>query len=192
MITTGFQPDQGTVNFRRRCFVARGAIFGGDHDYRGHVSDAQPPVRELGTVLWTAIPAECSSCGAAVNQAAACRTPYPTCPFCRAPLPCEASPERLVPPGPGTRFIAELRLLGPDEGGRKPPVFSGYRPECRISGAQIRSTITFDPPGEMVMPGETVACSLQLNQNIALSEGQPFEIVEGKHVVGRGAVRFVF
>lgn len=146
-----------------------------------------PPIRQLGVVLWTDLPTTCPGCGAAVDQAEACRAPRPACRFCRDPLPCSPSPERGVSRD-GTAFVAEIRLFTKGEGGRHAPVFSNYRPDFVFGSNRVKGKLIFDIGDQMVMPGDTFGCTVELILRVAVDEGAPFEVAEAKRVVGRGIV----
>ena len=142
--------------------------------------------RQLGPVLWTAIPEVCPGCGGRVDQAESCRAARPACRFCREPLACSPKPHLQLDAGSGsTRFVAELQLS--TDHGR--PIFSGYRPTIQLGPEQTRASITLDPPSAVVAPGETVECLVDLVDSLTVVEGATFTIVEGRVVAGSGTVR---
>jgi len=155
----------------------------------------------VGPPLWIDLPAECPTCGAAVDQASACRAADPRCPFCRGPLPCrpivmsDVPPLATAPParpsGTSNRFSAVLHLLTKAEGGRHTPTFDGYRPQIVLAGVTSSVTVTFAPLVLMGVPGEDIVCSIDLPGPVALHAGQTFDVLEGDRVVGRGTVRGV-
>ncbi|WP_298544990.1 hypothetical protein [uncultured Aquimarina sp.] len=93
-----------------------------------------------------------------------------------------------------TDFIAELQFLNTEQGGRKNPVTSGYRPhiefeeypEYLTSGQQTYLG------QETVAPGETVLAEISMlskdHFTHKLYENMCFEFYEGKHKIGSGKV----
>ncbi|MEU8245534.1 elongation factor Tu [Nonomuraea sp. NPDC048916] len=82
-------------------------------------------------------------------------------------------------------FTARLYLLTPEEGGRRRPVASGYRPQFYLR--------TTDVPGELVLagparPGDTVEVTVELGKAVAVEPGLGFAIREGGLTVGAGTV----
>jgi translation elongation factor EF-Tu-like GTPase len=55
----------------------------------------------------------------------------------------------------------------------------------------VAGKVTFDLADVVVVPGETIACTIELRQLVPVSEGQAFDVVEGKRTVGHGVVRLV-
>jgi hypothetical protein len=90
-------------------------------------------------------------------------------------------------------FIAELKYLTAEEGGRKAPAISGYRPqikfdfdEMQISGQQtFLNKVT-------VYPGDTVKAAIRIISvelfKYRLTEGMTFEFREGLKVIGTGNI----
>src|ERR671934_36760 len=63
----------------------------------------------------------------------------------------------LAKPGsvkPGTKFKAEVYVLGKDEGGRHTPFFNGYRPQFYFRTTDVTGVVTLPEGTEMVMPGD--------------------------------------
>ncbi|GAA3715327.1 elongation factor Tu [Nonomuraea antimicrobica] len=84
-------------------------------------------------------------------------------------------------------FTARVYLLTPEEGGRRRPIASGYRPQFYLR--------TTDVPGELVLPGElealpgdTVEVTVALGKAVAVEPGLGFAIREGGLTVGAGTV----
>lgn len=92
-----------------------------------------------------------------------------------------------------TDFIAELQYLKTEQGGRRTPARSGYRPQLKFlftdyetSGEQTflnRST---------VFPGETALAAIRIVSREfffgQLLEAMPFEFREGKKIIGKGTI----
>lgn len=95
-----------------------------------------------------------------------------------------------------TDFIATLTYKTTQQGGRKTPAMSGYRPhikfdfeEMQTSGQQIFIN------RELVFPGETVDAEISIigmdyfaNK---LKEGMEFEFREGARVIGTGKIKLI-
>ncbi len=98
----------------------------------------------------------------------------------------------LAAPGtvkPHTKFEAELYALTKEEGGRHKPFFKGYKPQFFVRTTDVTGAVTELPEGtEMVMPGDTVNCTIELIQPIAMEEKMRFAIREGGRTVGAGVV----
>jgi translation elongation factor EF-Tu-like GTPase len=58
-----------------------------------------------------------------------------------------------------------------------------------LAAPPVRAVIDFDPPSELVMPGDTFGCSIDLLAPTGAVEGQPFDVLESGKVVGHGVVR---
>lgn len=94
---------------------------------------------------------------------------------------------------------ARVRFLSSEEGGRKGPVVSGYRPPLdfgirRHDGERVYSDgILVLEDREEVLPGEECLVRIrllhpELLQN-ALSQGQEFGVTEGpRRVIGHGTI----
>ncbi|RZK73448.1 MAG: hypothetical protein EOO85_17335 [Pedobacter sp.] len=93
-----------------------------------------------------------------------------------------------------TDFIAILSYKSIDQGGRKSPARSGYRPtlkfpfsEMQTSGQQTFKDRVF------VMPGETIEAAIKIiavdHFASCLYEGLTFEFMEGERVIGTGIIK---
>ena len=97
----------------------------------------------------------------------------------------------LAKPGsvtPHTEFEAEMYALTKEEGGRHKPFFKGYKPQFYIRTTDVTGEITLPEGTEMVMPGDTLNCTVKLISPVALEEKQRFAIREGGRTVGAGVV----
>ena len=100
----------------------------------------------------------------------------------------------VVAPGsitPHTNFEANVYILSKDEGGRHNPFYSNYRPQFYFRTTDVTGVITLPEGTEMVMPGDTVAMTVELIQPIAMEEGLGFAIREGGRTVGAGTVESI-
>ncbi len=97
----------------------------------------------------------------------------------------------LAAPGsikPHTKFECETYVLSKDEGGRKTPFFSGYRPQFYFRTTDVTGAVTLQGGAEMCMPGDNVKLEVELGKPIAMDEGSRFAIREGGRTVGSGVV----
>jgi elongation factor Tu len=89
---------------------------------------------------------------------------------------------------PHTDFEANVYVLNKDEGGRHSPFFNNYRPQFYFRTTDVTGTIKLPEGTEMVMPGDNIACVVELGKSIAMEDGLKFAIREGGRTVGAGRV----
>ena len=89
---------------------------------------------------------------------------------------------------PHTKFEAEVYVLSKDEGGRKTPFFSGYRPQFYFRTTDVTGAVNLLGGADMCMPGDNVKLEVELGKPIAMDEGSRFAIREGGRTVGSGVV----
>jgi elongation factor Tu len=97
----------------------------------------------------------------------------------------------LAKPGsitPHTAFEAQVYVLSKDEGGRHTPFVTGYQPQFYFRTTDVTGQIKLPEGTEMVMPGDNVEMSVDLEKPIAMEEGLRFAIREGGRTVGAGRV----
>jgi elongation factor Tu len=97
----------------------------------------------------------------------------------------------LAKPGsikPHTKFKAEVYVLTKDEGGRHTPFFTNYRPQFYFRTSDVTGTLTLPTGIEMVMPGDNVTVSVELQKSVAMEKGLKFAIREGGRTIGSGIV----
>src|SRR5271169_4350044 len=97
----------------------------------------------------------------------------------------------LAKPGsitPHTHFKAEVYVLTKDEGGRHTPFFTNYRPQFYFRTSDVTGTLTLPEGVEMVMPGDNVSVTVELQKTIAMEKGLKFAIREGGRTIGSGIV----
>ncbi|MEV5323606.1 elongation factor Tu [Nonomuraea sp. N2-4H] len=85
-------------------------------------------------------------------------------------------------------FTARVYLLTPEEGGRRKPISSGYRPQFYLRTTDVPGELVLPDGVESAAPGETVEVSVRLGKAVALEEGLGFAIREGGLTVGAGTV----
>ncbi|MEV0612386.1 elongation factor Tu [Nonomuraea sp. NPDC050404] len=84
-------------------------------------------------------------------------------------------------------FTARVYLLTPEEGGRRRPIGSGYRPQFYLRTTDVPGELVL-PGGDGASPGETVEVSVELGKAVAVEPGLGFAIREGGLTVGAGTV----
>jgi elongation factor Tu len=89
---------------------------------------------------------------------------------------------------PHTKFLAQVYVLSKEEGGRHTPFFNGYRPQFYLRTTDVTGSIGLPEGMEMVMPGDNVEMTVELNKPIAIEDGLRFAIREGGRTVGAGVV----
>ncbi|QDT34627.1 elongation factor Tu [Thalassoglobus polymorphus] len=97
----------------------------------------------------------------------------------------------LAQPGsinPHTKFEAEIYVLSKEEGGRKTPFFSGYRPQFYFRTTDVTGAVKLLGDAEMCMPGDNVKLEVELIKPVALVDGSRFAIREGGRTVGSGVI----
>lgn len=86
------------------------------------------------------------------------------------------------------KIQADLYVLKTEEGGRKKPFFTGYRPQAFIRTGTAPVTITLPDDVEMAMPGDRVKVTMNLEKPYPLEEGLRFALREGGITVASGIV----
>ena len=89
---------------------------------------------------------------------------------------------------PHKKFEAEVYCLSKEEGGRHTPFFNGYRPQFYIRTTDVTGSINLPEGVEMVMPGDNIKMTSELQTPVALEEGVRFAIREGGRTVGAGVL----
>jgi len=93
-------------------------------------------------------------------------------------------------------FIAELQYLTIEQGGRKTPANSGYRPQVKFDFSEIQTSgqQTFIDK-ETVYPGDKVYAKIKILSPDyfvdCLTTGTNFEFREGGTVIGTGQIKYV-
>ena len=86
---------------------------------------------------------------------------------------------------------AEIYFLRPEEGGRKTPAYSGYRPQFFYNDQDWDAPQTY-PDTDMVNPGDTVRAYLAFlspQEHFGkVHVEMKFEVREGARTVGKGTV----
>jgi len=89
---------------------------------------------------------------------------------------------------PHTKFEAEVYVLSKEEGGRHTPFFKGYNPQFYFRTTDVTGTISLPDGVEMVMPGDNITITVDLQKEVAMEQNLRFAIREGGRTVGAGQV----
>lgn len=93
-------------------------------------------------------------------------------------------------------FIAELQYLTTEQGGRKTPANSGYRPQVKFDFSEMQTSgqQTFIDK-ETVYPGDKVDAKIKILSPDyfahSLTEGMNFEFREGSTLIGTGQIKYI-
>jgi hypothetical protein len=93
-------------------------------------------------------------------------------------------------------FIAELQYLTSEQGGRKTPAKSGYRPQVKFDFDEMQTSgqQTFIKK-EWINPGENVKAKIKIlspdHFAHTLTEGMEFEFREGATIIGTGKIEYI-
>ena len=91
-------------------------------------------------------------------------------------------------------FIAEIRFLTTEEGGRNVPARSGYRPQLKFDFTEMQTSgnQTFLDK-DIVFPGETVTAEIKILSveyfAKSLTENMKFDFREGSKIIGTGIIK---
>ncbi|MDR1817042.1 MAG: elongation factor Tu [Puniceicoccales bacterium] len=97
----------------------------------------------------------------------------------------------LAKPGsitPHTQAKVQIYVLTKDEGGRHTPFFTNYRPQFFFGTADVTGVCTLPTGVEMVMPGDNLELTIELQKPVAMEKGKRFAIREGGRTIGSGQV----
>ena len=97
----------------------------------------------------------------------------------------------LAKPGsttPHTEFDSEVYILSKEEGGRKKPFFSGYKPQFYVRTTDVTGEIKLPEGVEMVMPGDNAKMNVKLISPVAMEQNLRFAIREGGQTIGAGVI----
>jgi len=86
-----------------------------------------------------------------------------------------------------SQFKAKCYILNSDEGGRKKPFTTKYRPQFFFRTADVSGTITLEKD-KIAMPGDNLEMEVELFFPTPMAEGMRFAIREGTLTVGAGVV----
>lgn len=91
---------------------------------------------------------------------------------------------------------AEVTFVPSNEGGRKSPVWSGYRGQFHHRGGESIADVTWSfPEGAAISPGESSYCEITFcrprTHLPSIKQGDTFEVREGARVVANGRIMTV-
>ena len=95
----------------------------------------------------------------------------------------------LVKPGSATvlrNAEAEIYCLTEEEGGRKQPFFTKFKPQLYLRTADFAASITLPENVKMACPGDNVRITLKFEFPMAVKPGERFAIREGNKTVAAG------
>eukprot|EP01017_Pseudomicrothorax_dubius_P047540 TRINITY_DN855_c0_g1_i2.p1 TRINITY_DN855_c0_g1~~TRINITY_DN855_c0_g1_i2.p1 ORF type:complete len:437 (+),score=175.76 TRINITY_DN855_c0_g1_i2:66-1376(+) len=83
---------------------------------------------------------------------------------------------------------AAIYILKEEEGGRKKPFLSGYRPQCYIRTADIAADIILSENVKLAMPGDNLEVKMRLQFPLPIEKGLRFALREGDKTVAAGVI----
>ncbi len=91
-------------------------------------------------------------------------------------------------------FIATIYYKTIEEGGRRTPAKTGYRPQVKIPFEKMTTSGSQSfLDTEWVNPGETVEAEIRMLSSQyfegTLTEGQRFDLMEGPRVIAQGVIK---
>jgi elongation factor Tu len=85
-------------------------------------------------------------------------------------------------------FDADCYVLKEDEGGRKKPFFTKFRPQAYIRTGSVTVDVTLPDDVEMAMPGDSLSIKMTCEKPMAMEKGLRFALREGGLTVGSGII----
>jgi len=101
---------------------------------------------------------------------------------------CVTTPGHLKPL---RNFEASIYVLKPDEGGRKIPFKTKFRPQCFIRTADVPVNITLPEKVQVAMPGDRLNVVCKMDKAVPIAVGTRFAFREGKTTVAVGVMTAV-
>ena len=87
---------------------------------------------------------------------------------------------------PSKSAEAQVYVLTKEEGGRHTPFFTGYKPQFYIRTTDVTGDIQLPSGVEMVMPGDNITMTVNLQTPVAMENELRFAVREGGRTVGSG------
>jgi elongation factor Tu len=84
--------------------------------------------------------------------------------------------------------VGEVYVLKDEEGGRKTPFFTKYKPQCFIRTADFSVAITLPENVKMATPGDNVKITMKCEFPMAIKIGERFALREGSKTVAAGVI----
>ena len=91
-----------------------------------------------------------------------------------------------------SKFEADVYVLSTEEGGRRTPFFSNYRPQFYFRTLDVTGGIVLLEGVDQVNPGDDVKMTVELVAPVAIEKGTEFLVREGGRTIGRGVVTKVY
>lgn len=85
-------------------------------------------------------------------------------------------------------FDADVYVLKEEEGGRKKPFYSSYRPQAFVRTGTVTVEVELPESVEMAMPGDSLSIKMTSEKPVAAEEGLRFALREGGLTVGSGII----
>ena len=89
---------------------------------------------------------------------------------------------------PHTVAKAQIYVLKQEEGGRHTSFANNYRPQFFFGTCDATGTVVLPEGVEMVMPGDNVTITIELQKPVAMEKGQRFALREGGKTIGAGQI----
>lgn len=91
------------------------------------------------------------------------------------------------------KFKAAIYILKSEEGGRKTPFVTSYKPQFYFRTTDVTGELVdlFDGAGQrlaMAMPGDNIITTVHLSRGITMSKGLRFAVREGGKTIGSGVI----
>lgn len=85
-------------------------------------------------------------------------------------------------------FEANIYVLKEEEGGRKKPFVTGYRPQCFIRTADVAADLALPESVKMGLPGDNLLVKMKLSVPLAINQGLRFALREGGKTIASGVI----
>lgn len=86
------------------------------------------------------------------------------------------------------KFESDIYVLKNEEGGRKNPFSSYYRPQVYIRTADVNCAVILNEDTQIANPGDNIKCTIELMYPLAISSGLRFSLREGGKTVASGII----
>jgi elongation factor Tu len=84
--------------------------------------------------------------------------------------------------------VAEIYVLKEEEGGRRLPFFSKYKPQCYIRTSDVAAAIQLPEGVEMAKGGDNLKITMKLEFPMPIKKGERFAFREGGKTVAAGVI----
>ncbi|KEG04895.1 translation elongation factor Tu [Plasmodium vinckei vinckei] len=86
------------------------------------------------------------------------------------------------------KFESDIYVLKNEEGGRKNPFSSYYRPQVYIRTADVNCAVILNEDTQIANPGDNIKCTIELMYPLAVTPGLRFSLREGGKTVASGII----